>query len=91
MTLVDLIRRKIGLLPFGYSFYKARGLYILTFKGYKAGIAEPTLRQLKEQAWLKYEAPTGDAKNRKQPAGNPAANHAVTKRLPAIRHVSHEI
>jgi hypothetical protein len=87
MTLTNLIRKQIGLMPFGYSFYKARGLYFLTFNGYKAGIAEPSIRQLKVQAWLQYEARTGDTKSRKQPASNLASNQAVTKRLPAIKHV----
>jgi hypothetical protein len=68
MTLINLLRRRIGLMPSGYSFYKTRGLYLLTFKGYRAGIASPSRRQIKEQAWEHFRAQMPEVKNQRIPA-----------------------
>jgi hypothetical protein len=86
MTLINLLRRRIGLMPSGYSFYKIRDLYLLTFKGYRAGIAASSHRQLREQAWEHFRAQMPEVKNQRLPVKG-----IVSDQVPKNRTAGHKV
>jgi hypothetical protein len=86
MTLITQIRRWIGLMPSGYAFYKTRGLYLLTFKGYRAGIAASSHRQLREQAWEHFRGQVPDIKNKR-----PTAKDVISEQVRANRTAGRKI
>lgn len=86
MTLLNLFRRTLGLMPANYSSYKTRGLFLMTFKGYRTGLSSPSLLQLKKLAWEHWHAQVNAGNNRRQSATSrgrdkPAATGTVSRKI----------